>query len=383
VDRDVVRRFEVRVSDAARVADALNTAAADQHVTIAIDPKKPQNRDTFTVRLNGTAEATAAVRGAVPAGARITRDLLDLAYGARPPGAPPSSAYPDRRVLARIDPAGLAPADPAPKDRVVVAIVDSGIDAGHEDLIGHLWRGNAEHGACVMDAPGHAHGTLDEAGHGTMLAGTILATASGGAGIELMAVKIFDAHTEPTEATAAAGIRKAVELGADILNLSFDLGIGSRDLRNAIGEACRAGKLLVFAAGNTGSNNDKYPLAPARYAGNWPDSTLVVMASDWYDDRPTFSNFGRQSVDVAAPGVRIVSTRAGGRGEHKYGVYTGTSPAAAHVTGALARLKAHCPGMKPNALKQLLLDQAEEIRAMTVPRPKCSSGKRLRLTRLG
>src|SRR5262249_59270206 len=105
-------------------------------------------------------------------------------------------------------------------------------------------------------------------------------------------------------------IRLAVERGASIIDLTFDLGLGSLELEQAMQRAFDAGVLLVMAAGNTGADNDCYPLVPARYAAINPDRAIVVMATDWYDERPTFSNFGDTTVDLAALGVSIVSTRA-------------------------------------------------------------------------
>ena len=379
MNEDVVRRFQVRVPKAAEVAENLTALAAKLQVKIRIEPKQPADHDVLTVRLRGTPRATAAVRRSVPGGARITRDLVDLPPGGPPPGGL-RHVYPDPRVLARIDPDETSISDPAPKGRAVVAIVDSGIAAEHPDLVNHLWRGpNGEHGVCVMDPPADPRDVSDQAGHGTMLAGSVLGAANKAPGIELMAVKIFDAAAEPAAVTAARGIREAVARRADIINISFDLGIGSRDLEAAVGEACAAGKLLVFAAGNTGSNNDVYPLAPSRYAALCPDNTLVVMASDWYDERPTFSNFGPRTVDLAAPGVRILTTRARWADGRRYGHYTGTSPAAAHVSGALALLMARFPGLKAKDLKSRLLGNAEDVQAMKVPRQKCHSGARLRL----
>jgi len=381
---DVVRRFEVYVPDAAQLARDLNAAAAQHRVTIAFEPPTPRAGDVMTVRLRGTPRETAAVRRTVPAGARVTNDLIDVPYGTlpagRPPGGGPGDAYPDPRVLARIDPDGTSAAGPPPNGRAVVAIVDSGIAVDHPDLVNHLWRGpNGEHGACVIGPPPYSHDVRDQAGHGTMLAGTVLSTANRARGLELMAVKIFDAASEPSHVTATRGILYAIANGADIINLSFDLGIGSHDLELAIGQACAAGKVIVFAAGNTGANNDVYPLVPARYAELCRENTVVVMASDWYDDRPTFSNFGPGTVDLAAPGVRIRSTSANSNRHPRYALYTGTSAAAAHVSGALALLKARFPHLNAKDLKSRLLQDAEPVRGMRVPRRKCRSGARLRL----
>jgi subtilisin family serine protease len=371
----VRRRFQVRARDAAAVAAALNAAAAPlrDEVTLDIDPEAPAAGDILTVRLLGTAKATAAVREKVPAGTHVSRDFVDLPLRKR------DLVYPDPRVGARIDPQGRAAAGPPLTQPVIVAVVDSGIAVTHPDLRPRLWAGNAAHGVCVMDPPADATDVSDRDGHGTLVAGTIAATA-GNMRLELMAVKIFDAASEPRPITAARGIEYAVKNGAHIINLSFDIGIGSPELKDAVELACDADVLVVFAAGNNGSNNDEYRPVPARYADRCREKTLVVMASDWYDERPTFSNFGPGTVDLAAPGVRIVSTRARWSPGKKYALYTGTSPAAAHVSGALARLKARSPLLKAKELKEALVEAGDLVnKVRRLPRLKCSSGRRLRV----
>jgi subtilisin family serine protease len=172
---------------------------------------------------------------------------------------------------------------------------------------------------------------LDNDGHGTMLAGTVLGTAPNARGLRVLPVKFFGAGTEPTAEGAVDAIYYALDQGAHIINLSFDLGLGSTELEEAIQVACNKDVLVVIAAGNTGSNNDTYRLVPACYAdaAGCRAKTIVVMATDWYDERPTFSNFGPGKVDLAAPGVRILSTRAGWKDGRRYRRYTGTSPAPA------------------------------------------------------
>ena len=99
-----------------------------------------------------------------------------------------------------------------------------------------------------------------------MLAGTILATRQLRGRREDHGLEVLRRHIQPLAPNAAAAIRFAVEKKASIINLSFDLGIGSFELEQAIQAACDAGALVVMAAGNTGANNDEYPLIPAYYA---------------------------------------------------------------------------------------------------------------------
>jgi subtilisin family serine protease len=204
------------------------------------------------------------------------------------------------------------------------------------------------------------------------------ATANFVGGLEVMALKFFDVTTQPSAANAARAIRFAVENGAYIINLSFDLGIGSIELEQAIAEAGRKGVLVVMAAGNTGSNNDEYPLVPARYAASCPETSIVVMATDRYDERAMISNFGDKAVGLAAPGIRIVSTRSspGGAASRKYGCYTGTSAAAAQVSGAAAPLKSQDPSRTAGDLKRRLMGTVDRL-----PRLRCVSGGRLDLGR--
>jgi subtilisin family serine protease len=398
----VRRRFEVHaagslddVEQAVRKAVADLAPEAREDVT-ALRIEKFETAGTASVWVEATAEVAANVRDRVAGAWGVSRDWIEVPEpDARDPQRRP---YPDRRSLARIDPGGLSRRAAGPRaagdrgatrrDPVVVAVVDSGITADHPDFKGHLWAervgSRTVHGARFLDGRRVDDDVTDQDGHGTMLAGTILATANFVDAIKIMALKFFDVTLQPQASNAAAAIRFAVEKKASIVNLSFDLGIGSVELEQAIHEACRAGVLVVMAAGNTGANNDDYPLVPAYYArkkGSDPDQgnreeAIVVMATDWYDERPTFSNFGPKTVDLAAPGVGVFSTRAslGGvasGGEH--GRYTGTSPAAAQVTGAAALLRCKY-GLSAADIKTRLADTGDHL-----PRLKCRGGRRLRL----
>jgi subtilase family protein len=375
----VTRRFEVRVADAtalAGVKEALSTAAAREHLKPPTIRKSSQPA-MVTVRLEGTAAATTAVRDSVPGdGIHVYRDWLDVP----PTGPGEDHVFPDERARARIDPEGRS-REPKPGAPVIIAVVDSGIMLDHPRLSGHRWTDPSDqkvHGARFMNGK-RGDDVSDQDGHGTMLAGTILATANFVEGVEIMPLKFFDVVTHPAAPSAAEAIRFATAKGAHIINLSFDLGIGSFELQDAIWSACDAGVLVVMAAGNTGSNNDAYPLIPVHYARTRRDRTIVVMATDWYDERPTFSNFGKTTVDLAAPGVRIASTRSFfpyGAAARQYGRYTGTSAAAAQVTGAAALLKSQGVARTAEEIKVRLMETVDPL-----PRLKCASGGRLNLSR--
>jgi subtilisin family serine protease len=396
---DVVRRFEAYADRMEGVQDILSKLGEQKK---AGSPKPEFSTNVkarvVDVRIPGAASQSATIRDSIAKipGAQVRRDFIYVRAAGAPGAAEPvttrsrgldmlpldeSAIYPDQEALLRIDPEGRSRGVTGTGQRVVVAVVDSGIMVDHPDFKGHLWTkrvdGHDVHGARCMEGE-LDYDLTDQDGHGTMLAGSILATANFVGGLELMAVKFFDVVIQPSAANAARAIRFAVENGADIINLSFDLGIGSLELEEAVVSACAAGALVVMAAGNTGSNNDEYPLVPARYAASCPETSIVVMATDRYDERVVISNFGDKTVDLAAPGVGIASTRSspGGGASRWYGRYTGTSAAAAQVSGAAALLKSKGRGRTASELKRRLMGTVDRL-----PRLRCVSGGRLNLGR--
>jgi subtilisin family serine protease len=256
---------------------------------------------------------------------------------------------------------------------VTVAVVDSGLTKHHEDL---------------SLSPGSAPGDRD--GHGTMLAGTIGAVAGNALGVagaaspvKLIGVQFFDVDTWPTVLAAAKAIGDAATQGAEIINASWDVGYYSQVLRDAIDDAGKHGVLVVAAAGNGGSDNDKFPTFPASY--DLPN-LIAVMATDEADDAAAFSNFGLQRVHVGAPGVGILSTYpydpypppTPQRPYVGYRFYSGTSPAAAHVSGLAALLKQRNKGWTPAMLRGHIIASVDAVRAL---RKKCASGGRVNFRR--
>jgi len=368
---------ESRAERPRRVKDVRSTVREDTQARMAI------------VFLQGVASEVQTIRdrlAAIP-GVRIMRDFLtpldpsDEYSDRKAPLLGGTNKYPDREALLRIDPYEMSRQEMGTGEPVVVAIVDSGIMVEHQEFKGHLWTNRVDgreiHGACCMGGM-LGYDLTDQDGHGTMLAGSILATANFVAGLELMAVKFFDVMVQPAAANAARAIRFAVDNGARIINLSFDLGLGSIELEEAVAYAGHRGALVVMAAGNTGSDNDQYPLVPARYAESCRDSAIVVMATDRYDERAAISNFGCTTVDLAAPGVKVMSTHASlaGTAVGGYGRYTGTSAAAAQVSGAAALLKSKYPKSSARDLKLRLMGTVDLL-----PRLTCVSGGRLNLGR--
>ena len=201
---------------------------------------------------------------------------------------------------------------------IVIAVLDTGIDRGHEDLVGKVIDE-----VNLTDSPT----ANDVYGHGTHVAGIIAAAANNGAGIagvaydcRLMNVKVADDYGIFYGSVAAKGVRWAVDHGADVINMSLFSVEPSRSLEEAIDYAWSRGVVVVAASGNCIGTKAAYP---AYYS-----DCLAVAASDSSDCLVSWSSWG-DWVDLAAPGVDIYSTLPG----NQYGSKSGTSMAAAHVSG--------------------------------------------------
>jgi thermitase len=382
----VVRRFEVHADDEgtlATVKDVLRVAAGPPPREIA--PLLLEGR--LSGRALEVSKVLAGLR--LMSGVRISHDRIKVQEDRR--HGPNGHVYPDRGALFRMgvepsegdDPVG-AKAIAADGKPVIVAIVDSGITVDHPILREHLWTGNGSiPGKRFIDGASDGNIT-DEDGHGTMLAGVVIAAADRAPVVRIMTVKFFDAATPALPNNAAAAIDYAVESGAHIINLSWSVGLGSAALEAAVQKACACEQtLVVIAAGNYGSDNDRVFRAPPKYAQGRRPTTITVMATDADDEKAWFSNYGEKNVDLAAPGVGIVSTRrllsrSAAAGGLEYRTYSGTSAAAALVSGAAARLKARNPGLSAAELKECRMAPADELPSL---KRKCHRGGRLNLGR--
>ena len=278
-------------------------------------------------------------------------------------------------------------------NQVVVAIVDTGMDLTHPDLVSNLYTNPAEVPGNGLDDDGNGlvddvHGfdfanfdadPSDDNGHGTHVAGTIGAHGDNGIGVagvvwhlRLLPLKFLDAGGTGTTADAVDCVDYAVLAGASVINASWGSPERSQALELAIQGANDEGVLFVAAAGNTGSSNDTFGSYPASFP---EPNVIAVGASSRTDDRASFSNFGVNGVDLFAPGVQILSTLPHGL----YGLNSGTSMAAPHVTGALALLKSRFPGMGAPTMKSVLLAATDRIPALS---GLCVSGGRLNAARM-
>lgn len=280
---------------------------------------------------------------------------------------------------------------------VVVAVIDTGCDVHHPALRANLWRNPGESGLDTNGDPKSSNGIdddgngfvddyygwnfvannndlTDEHGHGTHIAGIIGARKLEGSGINgvapnvsLMVLKYFDelANGEENLRDTISAIRYAVRMGADIINYSGGGVYKSAEEEAALRWAADQGVLVVAAAGNEGLNSDFFHFYPADY--DLPN-ILSVAAIDPQGQLLRMSNYGAQTVDLAAPGKNIFSTLPNG----SYGYMTGTSQATAFASGLAALLWAENPRLRnPSRMIDHLLARTKKS---TPLRSKMRSG---------
>lgn len=266
----------------------------------------------------------------------------------------------------------------------VVAVIDEGVDVKHPDLQGNIWTntdevaGNgkdddrngyvddvngydfANNDASVYD-PDPVSGNGDE--HGTHVAGTIAAEGNNNRGItgvnwqaQIMALKFLGFNGGYTS-DAVEAINYAVENGAKISNNSWGGGGASQALKDAIARADASNHLFLAAAGNSGVNTDNTKHYPSGYNNS---NVISVAATGSGDKLASFSNYGANTVDVAAPGVGILSTLPG----RNYGSFSGTSMATPHVAGVAALIKSQDPDLGDADLKAKILQSVEDKDAL-------------------
>lgn len=243
-----------------------------------------------------------------------------------------------------------------------VAVVDSGVLSTHQDLAGQLDLARAwdfvERDAVPQDA----------AGHGTHVTGTIAAAAGNGIGVagvapaaKVLPLRVMSSTGEGQLSDVLQAFDRAGRLGVRVVNASFGTTTSSKLLRDTI--AAYPGTLFVAAAGNEGVNVDANPTYPC--AVPLPN-VICVGASNGTDAIATFSggktsNWGAATVDLFAPGQRILSTWKYYAG---YATADGTSMAAPHVSATLALIFAAEPGLSPLQAKAKLLAGVERAPAL-------------------
>jgi subtilisin family serine protease len=245
--------------------------------------------------------------------------------------------------------------------QVTVAVIDTGVDYNHPDLAGSVNGG--------YDFADNDPDPMDEHYHGTHVSGTIGAHGNNGQGVagvnwnvNILPVRVLDASGSGTLEGVINGIVFAGQ--APIANMSLG-GYGhSPALEAAI--AAASNTLFVVAAGNDSNNNDKYGMEPCTV--NAPN-VVCVAATDQSDRLAWFSNFGRKTVDLAAPGVDVLSTEPNG----EYGLLSGTSMATPHVAGIAALALGLVPTLTTAQLKQVLMKSVDRLPKL---KKKCVTGGR-------
>lgn len=267
---------------------------------------------------------------------------------------------------------------------IKVAIIDSGIDYNHSDLKANMWRNGAEivgdgvdnDGNGVVDdiygynAINNSGNPFDDNGHGTHCAGVIGAATNNSLGIsgvnwqiEMIGVKFLNSEGKGTTWDSIKAVEYVTNLknrGVNIVasNNSWGGGSYSQALYDAIARARNAGIAFIAAAGNETNNNDSNPSYPASYNVS---NIVSVAAVDSNGNKASFSNYGANSVDIAAPGVQIASTYP----NNQYYYMSGTSMAAPHVSAAYALLSSYSYQLSLSDKIALLYSSASNNPALT------------------
>ncbi len=276
---------------------------------------------------------------------------------------------------------------------VVVAVIDSGVDYNHPDLVNNMWVNPGEIAGDGIDNDKNGfiddvHGwdfvdndntPMDGNGHGTHVAGTIGAEGNNGSAVtgvnwdvSLMALRTLNDSGRGSSADGIAAINYATmmaERGTNVRVMNASWGGGGRSftMESAIDKAGDAGILFVAAAGNDSNDNDVSPTYPATLNG---DSIISVAATKKDDTLAGYSNYGATTVHLGAPGSRILSTYTGG------GVkwLNGTSMAAPHVSGVAALAWAANPDATVAEVRDAILSGVDLLPALE---GKTVSGGRL------
>jgi len=270
------------------------------------------------------------------------------------------------------------------ESKVIVAVVDTGVDYNHEDLKDVMWKNTAEipgnnidddgngyiddvHGINTLkrDSNGNATGDMaDTHSHGTHVSGIIGAKQNNSVGIAGVAgnVKIMDIRTVPNngdelDVDVVESFLYAAKNGAKIINCSFgkahnEGGLAVSETIKHIGETY--GVLVIAASGNSSQDIDRRLTYPASFEN---EHLMVIASTSKRGGMSYFSNYGKKNVDLAAPGSSIYSTTPGNR----YSSMSGTSIASPASAGIAAEVLSQNPQLRPLELKELLMNSTTKV----------------------
>lgn len=273
----------------------------------------------------------------------------------------------------------------SPKEQIIVAVVDTGVDYNHEDLKDVMWVNEAEkngvagvdddgngyvddiHGINTLsrDSNGNATGDpRDTHSHGTHVSGTIGAKQNNNVGIagiasnvKIMAIRTVPNSGDETDVDVVESFIYAATNGARVINCSFGKAVneGGMIVSEAIDFIGKEyGTLVVAAAGNSSRNIDTRLTYPASFEN---ETLLVVASTTSRGSMSYFSNYGLKNVDVAAPGSSIYSTTPNNR----YSSMSGTSMASPTTAGVAAEVLANNPDLTAKELKEVLMNTVIKV----------------------
>jgi hypothetical protein len=336
--------------------------------------------DGLLVRFDGSASSKAVERAVAAAGGTLEEasdpsGFVKVSTGSKP-AAEVLAALAASPVVDVVEPnriryAGAVPSDPryAPSqasylqsirlpeawdrvtgnDAMVLAIIDSGVQLSHPDFAGRLVAG--------FDFVNRDPVPEDDFGHGTMVAGIAGAATNNGIGVagavwqgRIMPIKVLDSRGAANDENIAAGIRYAVDHGADVINLSLGGPGASTILQEAVDYATTNDVVVVAAAGNDGKTEPHYPAAC--------EGVVAVGAVDTNGNLAEFSTRGNW-ISLVAPGVSITTTTR----TSAYGQGSGTSFSSPLVAAVAFLLRAADPNATQESIVARLLDSADDLGA--------------------
>ena len=255
-------------------------------------------------------------------------------------------------------------------EQVIIAVIDTGIDFDHPDLEGKIISGG-------FDFVNDDNDAADDNGHGTFVSGLAAAKSNNGVGIagvswnsKILPIKAVESDGAGFVSWLTEAVSYAADNGADVISMSLGFSLEPNEEAPALEEALQyayaKGIVIVASAGNEGSG----VLYPAAY----DDYCIAVAATDYSDIRASWSNFGPE-VDVAAPGVKLVSLVPTWFPGLEWGDFTippyafadGTSASAAVVSGFVALIKSAKPWLEPKQIMDIVRFSADDVNAAENP----------------
>lgn len=372
LDVDAVLDGQVDLDDATDVAELDRVTSSDdgERLVVISDAAGPGGMQINTVVAPpGTSDALADVISDVDDVLDVAPDVVVAATGADP--------YAVRQYSPRVTGADRLPSN-ATGAGVLVAVIDSGVDAAHPDLAPPLPGGRTRvlRGTAFSNGPTGLRGDIDAGAHGTHVAGIIAAARGNSLGIsgaapdaQILPVRVLDASGVGSMSDVLLAIQYAHAQGADVINLSLAGAATHPDQFSLLDTAIdrirndtsrgKPAPVIVAAAGNSGPNS------PTMYPAAHP--LVIAVGSTNAADQVTATSTRGSWIDLAAPGDAIVSTCGSGAPSYfpagSYCYMSGTSMASPLVAAAAALLLQQSPGRSPGTVQSILQSSSHDIDA--------------------